>query len=128
MEGRSYTGILQVAQTRRCDLICLGADGLGAIGNGMLGGTTTRVLHGAHCDVLVARRAPGNGPVITGVDGSAPAMSAISTAVDLGRKMDKPVRLVAAYDPDFHTHVFTAVGESLSPERQEQVGLAGQEA
>ena len=127
-EGRSYTGILQVARKRRCDLICLGADGLGAIGNGMLGGTTTRVIHGAPCDVLVARRSPGDGPVLSGVDGSAAALNAVGTAVDLGRKMERPVRLVAAYDPDFHTHVFSAVGESLSPERQEQVGLAGQEA
>jgi nucleotide-binding universal stress UspA family protein len=128
MEGRSYTGILQVARTRRCDLICLGSDGLGAIGNGMLGGTTTRVLHGAPCDVLVARRAPGDGPILTGVDGSDAALNAVGTAVDLGRTIEKPVHLVAAYDPDFHTHVFSAVGESLSPERQEQVGLAGQEA
>jgi nucleotide-binding universal stress UspA family protein len=128
MEGRSYTGILQVAQTRRCDLICMGTDGLGAIGNRMLGGTTTRVLYSAPCDVLVARRAPGDGPVIAGVDGSTAALNAVGKAVDLGRTMERPVRLVAAYDPDFHSHVFNAVGESLSPERQEQVGLAGQEA
>ncbi len=127
MEGRSYTGILQVARTRQCDLICLGADGLGAIGNGILGGTTTRVLHAATCDVLVARRAPKGGPILTGVDGSEAALGAVSTAVDLGRAMDKAVHLVAAYDPHFHTHVFRTVGKSLSPERQEQVGLAGQE-
>lgn len=128
MEGRSYTGIIQIAHTRRCDLICLGADGLGAIGNGMLGGTTTRVLQGAPCDVLVARRAPGEGPVLAGVDGSIAALNAVGTAVDLARKMRKTVRLAAVYDPNFHTHVFRAVGKSLSPERQEQVGLAGQEA
>ncbi len=128
MEGRSYTGILQIARTRRCDLICLGAEGLGAIGNGMLGGTTTRVLHNSPCDVLIARRAPGDGPALIGVDGSVAALNAVDKAVDIGRKMDKSVRLVAAYDPDFHTHVFSAVGQSLSPERQQQVGLAGQEA
>ena len=126
-EGRSYTGILQIAKTRRCNLICLGANGLGAIGDGMLGGTTTRVLHNAPCDVLVARRAPGRGPVLTGVDGSAEALKAVAKAVALGRAMERSVRLVAAYDPDFHTHVFSAVGNSLSPERQQQVGLAGQE-
>lgn len=128
MEGRSYTGILQIARSRRCDLICLGADGLGAIGNGMLGGTTTRVLYGAPCDVLVARRAPSDGPLIAGVDGSSAALSAVNRAAGLGRAMNKQVRLVAAYDPDFHTHVFSAVGNSLSPDRQQQVGLAGQEA
>jgi nucleotide-binding universal stress UspA family protein len=78
--------------------------------------------------VLVARRPPGNGPVLAGVDGSSAAIDAVGKAVEYGRKMEKQVRLVAVYDPDFHTHVFNAVGQSLSPERQEQVGLAGQEA
>lgn len=127
MEGRNYTGILQIAKTRRCDLICLGANGLGATGDDMLGGTTTRVLLSAPCDVLVARRAPDKSPVLTGVDGSDEALKAVTNAVALGRAMERPVRLVAAYDPDFHTHVFSAVGNSLSPERQQEVGLAGQE-
>ncbi|MHC4582522.1 MAG: universal stress protein, partial [Planctomycetota bacterium] len=126
-EGRSYTRILQIAETRRCNLICLGAHGLGARGDGMLGGTTTRVLQNAPCDVLVARRAPNSGTVVAGVDGSAEALKAVAEAVALGRVMGRPVRLVAAYDPDFHTQVFSAVGKSLSPERQQQVGLAGQE-
>ena len=56
-EGRSYVGILNLAQKYRSDLIVLGADGLGAVGNGMLGGTTTRVLQSAPCDVLVLKQA-----------------------------------------------------------------------
>jgi nucleotide-binding universal stress UspA family protein len=127
MEGRSYTGILHLAKTRKSDLICLGADGLGAIGNGMLGGTTSRVLYGAPCDVLIARSMPQNGPILTGIDGSAEALKAVAKAVEVGRAMKRPVRMVAAYDPDFHTHVFGAVAQSLSPERQKESGLAGQE-
>jgi nucleotide-binding universal stress UspA family protein len=126
-EGRSYTGILQLAKTRRCDLICLGADGLGSIGNGMLGGTTTRVLYGAPCDVLIARSEPKNRPILTGVDGSTEALKSVAKAVKLGAAMGKEVRMVAAYDPDFHTHVFGAVAESLSPERQKETGLMDQE-
>ncbi len=127
LEGRSYTGILHLAKTRRCDLICLGADGLGAIGNGMLGGTTTRVLYGAPCDVLVARSESKNGPILTGVDGSAEALKSVDKAVKIGTALKRPVRMVAAYDPDFHTHVFGAVAESLSPERQKETGLMDQE-
>ena len=127
MEGRNYTGILHLAKKNRCDLISLGADGLGAIGNGMLGGTTSRVLRNAPCDVLVARCAPHKGPLLTGVDGSVEAIKAVAKAVALGRAMKRPVHLVAAYDPDFHTRVFGAMAQSLSPERQEEVGLTGQE-
>jgi nucleotide-binding universal stress UspA family protein len=127
MEGRSYTGILHIAKKHRCDLIALGADGLGAIGDGMLGGTTLRVLHNATCDVLVTRCALHMGPILTGVDGSVEALKAVSKAVALARAMKRPVHFVAAYDPDFHTRVFGVMGQSLSPERQEEVGLASQE-
>ncbi|MHC4725620.1 MAG: universal stress protein [Planctomycetota bacterium] len=127
MGGRSYIGILHLAKTRGCDLIALGADGLGAIGDGMLGGTTSRVLHNASCDVLVARCALNKGPILTGVDGSLEALKAVSKAVALGRAMKRPVHFVAAYDPDFHTRVFGTMAQSLSPERQEEVGLAKQE-
>jgi len=127
LEGRSYIGILHLAKTRGCDLISLGADGLGAIGNGILGGTTSRVLHNATCDVLVARCTLNNGPILTGVDGSDEALKAVSKAVSLGRAIKRPVHFVAAYDPDFHTRVFGVMGQSLSPERQEEVGLASQE-
>jgi nucleotide-binding universal stress UspA family protein len=126
-EGRSYVGILEIAKTHRCDLIVLGADGLGAVGNGMLGGTTTRVLHSAGCDVLVARCAPGKGPIVAGVDGSSEALKAVAKAVTLGGAMDKSVHLTAVYDPDFHTHVFGTMAETLSSESQDQIGLANQE-
>ena len=126
-EGRSYVGILDIAKVHQCDLIVLGADGLGAVGNGMLGGTTTRVLYSALCDVLVARREPGPGPLVAGVDGSSEALKAVVTAAALGSAMDKAVHLTAVYDPDFHTHVFGIMAETLSSESQDQIGLANQE-
>lgn len=126
-EGRGYVGILHLAQTCRADLISLGAQGLGTIGDGMLGGTTSRVLQSAPCDVLVARRSPNNGPIVTGVDGSEEALEAVTKAVELGRVMRKPIHMIAAYDPGFHTRVFGVMARSLSPERQRAVGLDGQD-
>lgn len=126
-EGRSYVGILHLAEKHRADLIVLGAEGLGAVGNGMLGGTTSRILDGACCDVLVARHPLHGGPVLTGVDGSEEALKAVAKAAAIGRAMDKPLHAVAAYDPDFHTRVFGVMAKSLSPQRQDQVGLANQE-
>jgi nucleotide-binding universal stress UspA family protein len=126
-EGRSYAGILQLADALDADLIALGADGLGATGNGLLGGTTTRVLNSAPCDLLIARRSPGSGPILTGIDGGQAALTAADMAVALGRLLKRPVHMTAVYDPDFHTHVFGVMAQSLSPETQEQIGLEGQE-
>lgn len=126
-EGRSYVGILQLAESLRVDLIVLGVHGLGAVGDGMIGGTTSRVLRNAPCDVLVTRRPLDSSPLVVGLDGSDAALKAAAKAVALGQAMNKPVHLAAAYDPDFHTHIFDTMAHSLSPERQEEVGLASQE-
>lgn len=127
LEGRNYIGILRLAQAGQADLIALGAFGLGAVGDGMLGGTTSRILQAAPCDVLVARRAPSDGPILTGVDGSDEALKAVAKAAQLGETMRKPVHAAAVYDPDFHTRVFGVMAHSLSAQRQEEVGLANQE-
>ena len=127
VEGRSYVGILHLARSRGADLIVLGVDGLGAIGNGMLGGTTSRVLNASTCDVLVVRKMPEGGAVVAGVDGSQEALKAAECGAAVARALDKPLHLVAAYDPVFHTHVFGVMARSLSPQRQDQVGLASQE-
>ncbi len=127
LEGRSYVGILELTEKYKCDLIVLGADGLGAVGNGMLGGTTTRVLQNASCDVLVTRCKLNEGSVIVGIDGSDKALEAAGKAVNLANAMKKEIQLTAAYDPDFHTNVFKTMSQTLSPEDQEKAGLAGQE-
>jgi nucleotide-binding universal stress UspA family protein len=61
------------------------------------------------------------------VDGSTDALKAAAQAVDLARAMKRPVQVAAVYDPQFHTRVFTTMARSLSPQRQEEVGLANQE-
>ncbi len=127
MEGRSYVGIINLAKQCKADLIALGVHGLGAIDDGMLGGTTTRVLHSGPCDILVVRRAPNEGPILVGIDGSHEALEAAGKAADLGQALGRPLHIAAVYDPDFHTHVFETMAHSLSSQRQEEVGLAGQE-
>ncbi len=127
LEGRNYVGILRLAEAQRADLIALGAYGLGSVGDGMLGGTTSRVLQNAPCDVLVARCAPHAGPILAGVDGSDEALTAVGKAAQLGRAMHRPVHAVAVYDPGFHTRVFGIMAHCLSAQRQEEVGLANQE-
>jgi len=127
LEGRSYTGILHLAKERKCELIALGANGLGAIGDNMLGGTLSRVLYNAPCDLLVTRCSAHNGPILTGLDGSSEALKAVERAAALGSILKKPVHIVAAYDPNFHTQVFSTVARSLSPERQKEFGLIEQE-
>ena len=123
VEGRNYSKILEIADHRNADLIVAGAYGLGFAGDGLLGSVATRLLRHAGCDLLIARRPVSDGPVVVGVDGSDYAFGALRRAAVWSRILRGPLELAAAYDPQFHLEVFKAMARSLSPRRQEEVGL-----
>lgn len=127
VEGRNYVKILEIAQEQKTDLIVLGAHGIGACDDGPLGSTVARVLRHARCDVLVARRALGDGGILVGIDGSVQAMAALHKGAIWGQTLNRSIHVAAAYDRSFHNEVFKTMAHSLSAERQEEVGLARQE-
>jgi nucleotide-binding universal stress UspA family protein len=127
VEGRNYVKILEIAHGRKTDLIVLGAHGIGACDDGLLGSTAGRVLRHARCDVLIARRPLGDGGILVGIDGSDQAMPALHKGAILGNTLKRSLHVAAAYDPDFHTEVFNTMVHSLSAERQEEVGFTRQE-
>jgi nucleotide-binding universal stress UspA family protein len=53
--GDPATAILDVAEKDGCDLIVMGTRGLGAAERWLIGSVSDKVLHHAHCSVLVAR-------------------------------------------------------------------------
>src|SRR5438034_1225380 len=55
LEGPAARAILDVARTRRCDLIVMGSRGLTPFGAMLLGSVTMRVVHEAPCPVLLTR-------------------------------------------------------------------------
>lgn len=135
VSGQNYVSILQAAERVGADLIVLGAQGLGANGDTLLGSTAARVMRHAACDVLLARgtltreldRKTELRPIIAGIDGSDEALAAARRAAQWAAAMHLPLELAAAYDPDFHNEVFRVMAGALTPQRQEQVGLAKQE-
>jgi len=127
VEGRNYVKILELAETEQADLIILGAHGLGDLKDGRLGSTVGRVLRGAKADLLVARSRPKGQGLLVGIDGSGAALAALERAAAWAPLVGGKLELAAAFDPLFHTEVFKAMARSLSPRRQEEVGLAAQE-
>jgi nucleotide-binding universal stress UspA family protein len=53
--GDPATAILDVAREEDVDLIVLGTRGMSAVERWLIGSVSSRVLHHAHCSVLVAR-------------------------------------------------------------------------
>jgi nucleotide-binding universal stress UspA family protein len=125
-EGRNYVKILEAAHGRKTDLIVLGAHGIGACDDGLLGSTATRVLRHAKCDVLIARRPLGDEGILVGIDGSDQAMAALQKGAILAKTLKRSLHVATAYDPGFHSDVFKTMAHALSAERQEEVGLTRQ--
>lgn len=126
-EGRNYLTLLELIREFDVHLAVLGSFGLGRIPGGEIGSTVLRVLRGADCDVLVARRRFRGKRLIVGIDGSGEALFALQRAAIWARAFDRDLDLTAVYDPFFHDQVFKIMAASFSPERQEEVGLVKQE-
>lgn len=128
--ARNYVGILQLIREHGVDLVVLGATGLGAQRDGMLGSTATRVLRGASCDVLISRHMNSEriGPALVGVDGSNNALTALRKGSKLASHLGMQLHVAAAYDVAFHHTVFKTMANSFSADRQREIGLDKQEA
>ncbi|MEW6521797.1 MAG: universal stress protein [Thermodesulfobacteriota bacterium] len=128
--GRNYLGILEMLREEEFGLAVLGATGLGAQQDGMLGSTAVRVLRRAPGDILIARAARRETPgkvIMACVDGSLPAAAAMRKAVKLACAMHGELHLFSAYDTAFHRTIFKTMARSLSVERQREIGLDRQE-
>jgi len=55
LEGPAGEAILNVARTRRCDLIVMGSRGRGRLETALLGSVSQRVVQEAPCPVLIVR-------------------------------------------------------------------------
>ncbi|MBZ0129574.1 MAG: universal stress protein [Rhodobacteraceae bacterium] len=118
-EGKNYRQIVEAVEAGGFDLLALGAQGLGAVPGAGIGTVCERVARRVTRDLLVIRdptSAIGTGPLVAAVDGSARGYGALKMALRLGRALDVPVHVVAAYDPYFHYVAFNRIAGVLSDE------------
>ncbi|MGE0653167.1 MAG: universal stress protein, partial [Alphaproteobacteria bacterium] len=111
-EGKNYRQIVEAASTGAYDLLALGSRGLGAVPGSGVGTVCERVARRCAIDLLVIRdpdRTIGEGPLVAAVDGSARGFGALKMALRLGRVLNAPVHVVAAYDPYFHYVAFNRI-------------------
>ncbi len=120
-EGANYVEILREIGRDGCDLVALGALGLGARRRSLIGSVGERVLRRSPIDVLLVRKPPpGSRGVIALSDGSTPAARAVDTALRLGDALGEPVEVVSVFDPQFHIAAFKSISGVLSEEAAER--------
>ncbi len=118
-EGKNYSCLIEAMGKREHDVLFIGALGLGAVAGSTIGTVCERVVRRTNIDVFIAkdrRRDIGDGPIVVGMDGSPKSFGALMTALDIGKRLDVAVHVVAAYDPYYHYVAFNKISTVLDEE------------
>ncbi len=119
LEGRNFKVLVEDINTHKYDLSIIGALGLGAVKESVIGSVCERVVRRVRTsDVLVVKdTAPMNGgSIVVAVDGSPLSFGGLKTGLALGKALNKPVEAIAAFDPYFHYAAFHSISGVLSEE------------
>ncbi len=130
-DGKNYKVIVADIKNSDYDLVVLGALGLGAVRDSLLGSVCERVVRRVTVDTLVVKNthpfdvqlhgnghpesAVGNGGnILVGIDGSPESFAGLRTALSFGKALNKPVEAVAVYDPYLHYTMFNSIANVLT--------------
>ena len=117
-EGKHYIKLVEDIKASDYDLVIMGALGMGAVKDSLIGGVCERVVRRINTDTLVVRDLEPleahNGNILVGIDGSPESFSGLKTAIQLGQKLNKQVEAVGVYDPYLHYIVFNSVVNVLT--------------
>jgi nucleotide-binding universal stress UspA family protein len=119
LEGRNFKVLVEDINTNAYDLVIMGALGVGAVKDSVIGGVTERVVRRVRAsDMLIIKNTlPMNGgAIVVAVDGSHYAFGGLKTALALGKALNKPVEAVSAFDPYFHYAAFHSISGVLNEE------------
>ena len=117
-EGKHFIKLVEDIQSSGYDLVIMGALGMGAVKDSLLGGVCERVIRRIQTDVLVVRNIrpieEQGGHILVGIDGSPESFAGLKTAIQIGKAFNRHVEAVGVYDPYLHYVVFNSVVNVLT--------------
>jgi len=121
LEGRNWKVLSEDINTNGYDLTIMGALGVGAVKDSVIGSNAERVTRRVrNCDMLLIKDLrPLNGDggkIVVAVDGSHYSFGGLKTAIALGKALNKPVEAISAFDPYFHYAAFHSISGVLNEE------------
>jgi nucleotide-binding universal stress UspA family protein len=131
LDGRNWEELVRDIRSNSCDLVVMGALGMGAVKESRLGSVVDRVARRVRTDTLVVRRTGDlamSGDILVAVDGSPQSFGGLRTALSLGKALGKQVQAVAVYDPYLHYAVFNSIVDVLSEKASKVFRFKEQEA
>ncbi|NIT58298.1 MAG: universal stress protein, partial [Aliifodinibius sp.] len=130
-DGKNFKVIVEDIRNNDYDLVIMGALGLGAVTDSMIGSVCERVIRRTKVDTLVMKNTipileqlNGNGKphdlngnggnIVVAVDGSPESFAGLKTAISLGKSLNKKVEAIAVYDPYLHYTMFNSIANVLT--------------
>ena len=123
LEGRNYTELVRDIKESNYDLVIMGALGLGAIKDSLIGTVTERVVRRVQTDTLLVKYIPeihgersSSDKIVVAVDGSQQSFGGLKTGIELSKALNKPLEIISTFDPYFHYAMFNSLTGVLSRE------------
>ncbi|PJA81220.1 MAG: universal stress protein UspA, partial [Nitrospirae bacterium CG_4_9_14_3_um_filter_51_5] len=119
LEGRNWKALAEDITKNGYDLTIMGALGVGAVKDSIIGSNTERVIRRVrNSDMFIVKETkPMNGgKIVVAVDGSHYSFGGLKTALALGKAFNKPVEAISAFDPYFHYAAFHSISGVLNEE------------
>ena len=120
-DGKNWECLVDDIAESDYDLVIMGALGMGAVKDSLVGSVTDRVLRRIRIDSLVIRdthpfRDDASDRIVVAIDGSPQSFAGLRTAIELGRVFGKKIDAVSVYDPYLHYAMFNGIVDVLSAE------------
>jgi nucleotide-binding universal stress UspA family protein len=117
-DGKHYKVLVEDIAQSDYDLVIMGALGIGAVKDSLIGSVCERVTRRVQRDVLVIKHladpvACGES-IVVGIDGSPQCFGGLKTAIALSKALHKPIEVVSVYDPFLHYVAFNGIVDVLS--------------
>ena len=119
LEGRNWKVLAEDINTNAYDLVIMGALGVGAVKDSVIGSNTERVLRRVrNSDMLIIKQTQPmtGGRIVVAVDGSPYSFGGLMTGLALGKAFNMPVEAISAFDPYFHYAAFHSISGVLNEE------------
>lgn len=119
LEGRNWKVLAEDINKSGYDLTIMGAVGVGAVKDSVIGSNTERVLRRVrNSDMFIVKdlKPASEGKIVVAVDGSPYSFGGLKTALALGKAFNRPVEAISAFDPYFHYAAFHSISGVLNEE------------
>ncbi|MCA1730213.1 MAG: universal stress protein [Actinobacteria bacterium] len=130
LEGKNFKVIVEDVNENDFDLVVIGAMGMAAVKDTVLGTVTERVVRRLEkADTLIVKdldRSPFE-HIVVAVDGSAKSLGGLKRAIELAREFGGTVEAISVFDPYFHYAMFHSIAGVLSSKAQKVFRFKEQE-